>query len=310
MKRALKIFLTICVAALTLASCKGKNDKDKKGALADADTTESGLIYKFIEKNNGAQKVQLGDVIVGTLKMSIGDSVLYVIDKAQRFPFVIQEPLFRGDLPEGLLMMHIGDKAVFGIDADSLAEYGMTLPDYYKPGTQTKVYYEIYVEDIVTRAEIEEEYKTYTENILQTQEEEKVILAKYVKDHKLKGKPDEQGLYVIVNKKGKGNKVEIGRMVSQNYTAKFLDGKVFDTNIEKVAKDNNIHISGRKYFPMTYQFGAMRLIPGWEMGIINQTAGSKLTLLIPSILAFGPEGNEIVPGDTPIILDIEIVSVK
>ena len=52
------------------------------------------------------------------------------------------------------------------------------------------------------------------------------------------------------------------------------------------------------------------LIRGWEKGIINQPAGSKLTLIIPSALGYGPQDLGIIPANSSLIFDIEIVSVK
>ena len=132
-----------------------------------------------------------------------------------------------------------------------------------------------------------------------------------MKNNNIKAEPDEDGLYIIVNKKGKGQKVEIGRDVAINYTGRLLDGKVFDTSIETVAKSNDIYEPQRQYAPLSYTVGRMSLIRGWENGVINQPAGSKLTLIIPSSLGYGTQGaGDRIPPNSPLIFDIEIVSVK
>ena len=93
-----------------------------------------------------------------------------------------------------------------------------------------KLYYEINLTDIITQDEIAQEQALFEENYKQLQDAERETLAKYVEDNKINATPDEDGLYIVVNKKGKGNKVEIGRNVAINYTGRLLDGKIFDTS--------------------------------------------------------------------------------
>ena len=298
MKKSFRLFAAIVIGATLLVSC-GDGFK----------TTKGGLRYKFLETNKDGQQVQLNDVLVGTCVLKLNDSVLGRVDTPDRI-LMANESVFPGDLPEGLLMMHTGDKAIFEIEADSVAKYGFRFPEYYKAGTGMKLIYEINLTDIITREEMEQEQANYIENMQQAQAAEKETLAKYVADNKIKATPDEEGLYIIVNKKGNGQKVEIGRQVAINYTGRLLDGKVFDTSLESVAKENNIYEDRRPYEPLTYRVGEQPLIRGWEKGIINQPAGSKLTLIIPSSLGYGPQAIGAIPANSSLIFDIEIVSVK
>lgn len=298
MKRLFKLFAAIVLASTILVSC-GDGFK----------TTKSGLRYKFLEANKGAQQVQQNDVIVGTCVLKLNDSILGRVDTPDRI-LMANESAFPGDLPEGLLMMHIGDKAIFQVEADSVAKYGFRFPPYYKPGTGMKLIYEINLTDIITKEEMAQEQANYMENMQQAQAAEKEMLANYVNENKIKATPDEEGLYIIVNKKGNGQKVEIGRQVAINYTGRLLNGKVFDTSLESVAKENEIYDSRRPYEPLSYRVGEQSLIRGWEKGIINQPAGSKLTLIIPSALGYGPQAVGIIPANSSLIFDIEIVSVK
>lgn len=298
MKKFFRLFAALTLCASFLTSC-GDGFK----------TTPNGLKYKFLETNKDAQQVQMNDVLVGTCTLKLNDSVLRSVTSPDRI-LMASENLFKGDLPEGLLMMHIGDKAIFVVEADSVAALGMQLPPFYKAGTGMKLYYEIHLTDIITQEEMNQERKNYMENMEQMHEAEKETLAQYVSEKGIKASPDDDGLYIAVNKKGNGPKVEIGRNVAINYTGRLLDGRVFDTSIESVAKQNNIYDSNRPYEPLSYRVGEMSLIRGWEKGVINQPAGSKLTLVIPSALAYGPQDLGIIPPNSPLVFDIEIVSVK
>lgn len=298
MKKSLKLFAALVIGATMLASC-GDGFK----------TTKDGLRYKFLETNKDAQQVQMNDVLVGTCVVKLNDSILGRMDTPDRI-LMVNPSAFKGDLTEGLIMMHIGDKAIFEIEADSVAKFGFNFPEIYKAGTGMKLVYEINLTDIITREEMEQEQANFRENLQQAQAAEKEALAQYVADNKIKATPDEEGLYIIVNKKGNGQKVEIGRQVAINYTGRLLNGKVFDTSIESVAKENNIYDDRRPYEPLSYRVGEQSLIRGWEKGVINQPAGSKLTLIIPSALGYGPQDLGAIPANSSLIFDLEIVSVK
>lgn len=275
----------------------------------DFKTTDNGLMYKFIEQNKDAAQVQMGDVLVGTCVVRLNDSILAQVDKPDRL-MMVQNSLFPGDINEGLLMLHVGDKAIIGVDADQMTKVGATFPPYYKAGTGMKVYYEINLTDIISQDEMQQEQANFMKNMQEIHEAEKEILAQYAKDNNIKATPDENGLYIIVRKKGNGPKVEIGRQVAMNYTGRLLDGKVFDTSVETVAKENNMYEPSRKYEPLSYKVGEQSLIEGWEKGVINQPAGSKLTLIIPSSMAYGPRAIGDIPANSPLVFDIEIASVK
>lgn len=300
MKKVFRFFAFSAAALTMLVSCH--NDGWK--------TTNDGLDYKFLETNKDAQQVNMGDILVGTCVLRLNDSVLFTVDQPDRI-MMVNAPAFKGDLTDGLLMMHLGDKAIFGVWADSVQKLGVKMPSYYKEGTGMKLYYEINLVDIITKDEIAQEQTLYQENLQQLMDTERETLASYVESNKINATPDEDGLYIVVNKKGKGNKVEIGRNVAINYTGRLLDGKVFDTSVETVAKNNDIWEPGRKYAPLSYQVGNMSLIRGWDKGVINQPEGSKLTLIIPSWLGYGQQGaGDRIPPNSPLIFDIEIVSVK
>lgn len=299
MKKVFRLFAISVAAVAMLASCNKDGWK----------TTDDGLGYKFLETNKDAQQVQMGDVLVGTCVLKLDDSVLFSLDQPDRM-MMVNPPAFKGDLTEGLLMMHLGDKVIFSVWADSVGKLGFRFPPFYKEGAGMKLYYEINLTDIITQEEIAQEQAVFAENMQKLKDEERETLAAYVESNKIKATPDEDGLYIIVNKQGKGKKVEIGRDVAINYTGHLLDGKIFDTSIESVAKNNNIYDPQRQYAPLSYTVGRMSLIRGWEKGVINQPEGSKLTLIVPSWLAYGQQGAGEIPPNSPLIFDLEIVSVK
>ncbi|MBP5326519.1 MAG: FKBP-type peptidyl-prolyl cis-trans isomerase [Bacteroidales bacterium] len=298
MKKTIKLLALIVLTTTILASC---GDGFRK--------TKSGLEYKFLVQNKGAKQIEVGSIPVGTVKITLNDSLLPSPETAQRF-WTVDEPRYAGDVNEGLLMMHVGDKAIFRICADSLYKRGARMPDFYKENAGMILSYEIEITDVVTKAEADEERQNFIEAMREQAAEDDEAIKKYMADNNLKATPETSGLYIIVNKKGKGEPVQIGSTIAVNYTGRLMNGKVFDSSIEKVAKENNILDPSRKYEPFEYQVGATSLIRGWDEGLMNQPAGSSLTLIMPSRLGYGSRENGAIPANSPLIFDIEIVSVK
>lgn len=293
MKKQFKSAILMAIAALTVVACGPKSD------LPGYTKTKSGLHYKFEQQNKGEQQVQMGDVLVAEVLMRFNDDTLFAnIGNPQRM-FKVIDGAFEGDLPEGLMMMHKGDKAIFAIDADQMATiYGPNMPPAYRAGQGDKLYYEVNLVDIVTAEEIQAEEETFRQNMQEAQEAEPELIKKYIEENNITVQPNENGLYVIVNKKGNGAKIEAGKTVAMHYTGRLLDGTKFDSSYDRNA-------------PLTYVVGQQSLIRGWEDGVMGQTAGSKLTLVIPSALAYGERGaGNNIPPYSPLTFEIEIVSVN
>jgi peptidylprolyl isomerase len=79
--------------------------------------------------------------------------------------------------------------------------------------------------------------------------------------------------------KSAGAAITTGQTVTVNYTGvKWSDGKVFDSSWK----------AGRE--PTTFPIGAGRVIPGWDKGLLGQTIGSQVLLIVPPAEAYGAEG--------------------
>ena len=302
MKRQVKV-ATLLVAGMTLlAACS--NDGFK--------TTDGGLQYRFDKQNSNGQQVQEGDVIIGEMTFKFDTMTLFTnVGYADRL--MQASPNAPGNLYEGLLMMHVGDQATFAIMADSMAKFVQPeqMPQGYQRGTGQKFYYEINLQDILTKEELEAERTNFMAEAQQRQENEPQMIADYVHDNGINAKPNADGLYVIVKKRGNGSKVATGKEVAVNYTGRLLDGTMFDSSVESDAKEGDIYNPQRPYEPLTYTQGRGQLIPGWEQGVEGQPAGSQLQLIIPSALGYGPRGaGQMIPPYSPLVFDIEIVSVK
>ena len=305
MKKAIKTVTLLTIAALAVASCGPKSEIDgfKK--------TKSGLHYKFEKQDKSAQQIQQGDAIVGEVTMWFeGDTLFSNSGEPQRVIRVGQS-MFNGDINEGLLMMHNGDEATFAVDCDSRARMFPSMPPNYKEGARQKLYYHVKVVDIVSAKEVAQEESNYNAEMEQRREQEPQLISEYVAKNNIKVQPTDEGLYIIVKKKGNGPKVATGKKVSMNYVGRLLDGSLFDTSIKGVAEEAGKVQVGRPYEPMTYVVGQQPLIKGWEKAVMGQPAGTSLTVVIPSAMAYGSQamGNDI-PAYSTLVFDIDILSVE
>ena len=294
--------------ALTLAAfmtaCNSNNFKQ----------TENGLLYRFETQNSEGAQPQAGDLLVGELILRIENDTLFNnTGNPDRIFQVAEAPMFKGDIVEGLKMMHVGDKAIFKIPADSIGNFMMEsqMPPQYKKGSGQYFYYEITLHELVTKDELAQEQANFIEEMNLRKENEPATLAEYITKNNITAKPTKSGLYIIVNKKGDGPKVATGKKVSVNYTGRLLDGTLFDTSREADAREAKKYQEGREYGPMTYTVGSQPMIKGWEEGVMGQPAGSDITLVMPSELAYGARGagRDILPY-SPLVFNLTIESVE
>ncbi|OGX89498.1 hypothetical protein BEN49_08855 [Hymenobacter coccineus] len=110
------------------------------------------------------------------------------------------------------------------------------------------------------------------------------------------------GLYLVTLTAGTGTQVTAGKQISVKYTGKYVskavENTVFDTSDNAPSKS------------FDYTVGITSLIEGWKEGVSLMRQGDRKLLLIPSYLAYGPSGYGPIPPDTPILFDMQIVTVS
>jgi FKBP-type peptidyl-prolyl cis-trans isomerase FklB len=114
-----------------------------------------------------------------------------------------------------------------------------------------------------------------------------------------KSKPGVQttasGLQYVVEKEGTGAKPAATDRVKVHYTGTLLDGKVFDSSVQR---------------GQPAEFGVTEVIKGWTEVLQLMPVGSKWKVFIPSDIAYGDRGagSDIGPGAT-LIFDIELLDI-
>lgn len=97
--------------------------------------------------------------------------------------------------------------------------------------------------------------------------------------------------------------VKSGNTISIDYILKLQDGKVFDTSIESVAKENNVYNPDRSYKPYQFTVGRNETIKGIDEGVIGMKVGDTKTLEIPPEKGYGDVDPKLIHV-IPIVQDI------
>jgi len=91
----------------------------------------------------------------------------------------------------------------------------------------------------------------------------------------------------ITGKSGDNLTVKSGDTIFIDYVG-HMDGKVYDTSNESVAKQNGVYIANRTYRPLKFTVGKGEMIPGLDEGVIGMKVGETKTLTIPPEKGYGP----------------------
>ncbi|OGG38247.1 peptidylprolyl isomerase [Candidatus Jorgensenbacteria bacterium RIFCSPHIGHO2_02_FULL_45_20] len=98
---------------------------------------------------------------------------------------------------------------------------------------------------------------------------------------------------------GTGTEAIPGRTAVVNYIGKLTDGKKFDSSYDRGE-------------PFSFTLGAGQVIRGWDEGVLGMKVGGKRKLTIPPELGYGAQdiGNGLIPPNSTLIFDVELLDVK
>lgn len=248
------------------------SQKPKKIKVNQEYTTASGLKYRVTELGKGKQ-VEAGDKVTVhyTGKLTNGTKFDSSKDRNQPFSFKVGAGQVIKGWDEGLQLLKVGDKATFVIPPD--IAYGQRDMGSIPPNSTL----------------------IFDVEVLDTKSAPKIL------PYDTKGKDTlttASGLRYINVENGSGEQAVAGKTVRVHYTGYLMDGKIFDSSIERDE-------------PIEFPLGQHMVIPGWEEGIALMKVGDKKRLIIPSELAYGANGaGGVIPPNATLIFDVELVQVK
>ncbi len=105
------------------------------------------------------------------------------------------------------------------------------------------------------------------------------------------------GLQYKVIKAAEGPKPTAKDTVKVHYTGTLLDGKVFDSSVERGEP---------------IEFPLNQVIPGWTEGVQLMSVGSKYKFFVPYNLGYGEQGTQggPIPGFATLTFDVELLGIK
>lgn len=111
-----------------------------------------------------------------------------------------------------------------------------------------------------------------------------------------------------------------GSSVYINYTGQLLNGKIFDTTVENIAKDAGLYSSSSEYSPMKVTLkdnyedithstgeGEAGFVDGFSYCISRMRAGEKGFCVFYSELGYKGEGKGAIPAFSPLRFDMEML---
>lgn len=288
MRKPLVLQIMTCVVMVCLTAGCG----EKKPLDGDS----SGIEMKILEKGKGRQ-VNVGDFMRLHLsyKSPAGKTLFDSRDLGDDFVLEAAKPFYTGSIEEGFLMLHEGDSARFFVSADSIYKYtfGEQLPPSLKPGDKLQIDLRLMkLYDTASFAEENERSK------LQQIETESRAVEIYLLNNALPVQAVKPGVYYFELKKGGGSKPVSGDSVFIRYTGRFLSGEVFDGSYQ----------SGNTL--LSYRLGNGERLIEWERAVSTMREGSVARLVLCSPNAYGRSGSGVIPPNTPLVYDIELVRIK
>lgn len=103
------------------------------------------------------------------------------------------------------------------------------------------------------------------------------------------------GLQYEVMKAAEGAKPKATDTVKVHYHGTLISGKVFDSSVQRGEP---------------IEFGLNQVIPGWTEGVQLMNKGSKYKFVIPSELAYGPNGQGEIGPNEVLIFEVELIDFK
>lgn len=94
---------------------------------------------------------------------------------------------------------------------------------------------------------------------------------------------------------GDGDPVEAGDLLVANYTGVLWDnGEEFDS-------------SWGRGMPAAFGIGTGDVIQGWDEGLVGQSVGSRVLLVIPPELGYGDQDTSSIPGGSTLVFAVDVV---
>ncbi len=235
----------------------------------DAQSTASGLHYVVINEGTGTIKPDLVSQVKVTYRGELLDGEIF---EKQDDPTIFAVAGVIEGWREGLQLMTVGAKYQFLIP--SKLAYGETGNGSIAP--DTPLFFEVELFDIINE-----------EIIFQNQ---LLTIADFANDRGYDYEVTASGLHYVVVEPGTGTDMPAeDANVKTTYRGEFLSGEVFDESSSEI------------------EFNLQNVIAGWTEGLQLMKKESTYYFIIPSRLAYGQQGQNSIPPNTPLFFEVNLI---
>ncbi|MEQ8424545.1 MAG: FKBP-type peptidyl-prolyl cis-trans isomerase [Cyclobacteriaceae bacterium] len=286
------------------------------GTACSKDTRKTPKGYEYtVVKDGEGEAGKPGQYLVVNMLFKDGKDSVWNDTRGQEIPMLLAlrelSPMDEG-IEEIFAVLKKGDSVVFSIPAKVLFEktWGQPVPN--EVDSLSDFTFQIGVTDILD----EEQMRTLEQEMLTKLNASQLAkdleqIDSYLAESNISAEKTASGLRYQITKPGSGDTAAQGSQVSIHYAGYLMDGTLFDTSIESVAKENGIFNEGRPYEPLSLSAGSGQVIRGWEEAILLMNKGSKMRVWIPSTLAYGPQARGgLIKENSILVFDMEMIEIN
>lgn len=125
-----------------------------------------------------------------------------------------------------------------------------------------------------------------------------MLIEEYLADNGLEADTlQPSGIRMIVENPGEEPKARFGDSIETTYRGYLLDGTEFDSSEGR----------GPLWFIMDKRDG---VIEGWNIAFKELGVGGKATIFIPSQYGYGNRGQGIIPANSVLVFDVEVLNIR
>lgn len=114
----------------------------------------------------------------------------------------------------------------------------------------------------------------------------------------------QDSVYFLTKTEGNGDLFVKDNEVEVNYIGSFMDGWVFDTNIDSVARVHNLYSSSKTYTPLKFVVDGTQVISGFSRAVKHLRREGYAKVLLPSNVAYKAAGSGNIRPYEPIMFEI------
>lgn len=300
--------LTLLVISVLVSSCSNERE------------TVSGQKFTVIRKGDG-KEIDAKSIIVLNYFFKDSKDSIWNDSRKTGIPLIQQKKAIlktEDKVFEVVNMLTKGDSVEFKMSASELFTKSFRQPVPKKIDSASFFTFYFSLVDVLDSVQ----FIKYREDLIAKQNEkikkdlevqlgkDTVIIDNYLKEKNIVANKTKSGLRYIVKTKGSGNTPKDGQTAKVYYVGYLMSGKYFDTNIESVAKAQNMYAKGNPYKPYDVVLGRGSVISGWEEVLKLMHKGDKINVYIPSTLAYGNRRSGVIAENSILVFDMEMVDVK